>query len=106
MLEFKLCKRVERLAMPRRLRKKRRRSLSNFLRRHVFHVRCDSPLMPERIRHLAEAITSELVFQRHIYLRAGGHCTRKYLVRILDVEEQIDSRRSRIAGRGRSHFVV
>ncbi len=98
--------RTRRLAMPRRLRKKRRRSLPNLLRRHVFHVRCDPPLVSERIRDPAEAIAPELVFQRHINFCAGGHRSCEYLVRIFHVQEQVNLRRSRSVGRARPHRIV
>jgi len=92
--------------MPRGLGKKCRRPLADVLPSHILHMRCDPPLMSKRIRHLAVTITPELILQRHINLRAGGHRSPERLIRILNVKEQIDPRRPRSDGRARFHFAV
>src|SRR6266540_3485289 len=65
-------------------------ALHDLLGREVLLVRGDLPLVPERIRDLAEAVAPELVLDRHRHGRARVDRLLNDLVDVLDVQEDAD----------------
>src|SRR6478672_6309739 len=62
--------------------------LREFLRRHVFHVRAQRPLVAEGIANGAHAVAPELVGHRLLHRRTGGHRAREGRVAVRPVDDE------------------